>query len=166
VSQGIESLLGVVAPEVLVDAVETSRHLTELGVPHALIGGLAVGLHGHPRATRDVDYLVGHEAFERTEPLLGYREELKELVRVGRVDLVGIPPDHPELVEHLALPEEGEIPVLPVTALVLMKLSAGRPQDLADVSALIEAGVNPDEVALYLREKAPELVARFAEIIG
>jgi hypothetical protein len=28
----------------------------ELGVPHALIGGLAVGLHGHPRATKDVDF--------------------------------------------------------------------------------------------------------------
>ena len=33
-------------------AARVSRLLTELGVPHALIGGLAVGVHGHPRATK------------------------------------------------------------------------------------------------------------------
>ena len=54
----IEELAEVVAPSVLLDAIDTSRRLTALGVPHALIGGLAVGLHGHPRATKDVDFLV------------------------------------------------------------------------------------------------------------
>jgi len=74
-----EDLAEVVAPQVLLDAIRVGDRLTELGVPHALIGGLAVGLNGHPRATKDVDYMVGPEAFETTEPLLVYREELKDV---------------------------------------------------------------------------------------
>lgn len=162
--RGIESLEGVVSAEVLVDAVEVSRQLTELGVPHALAGGLAVGVHGYPRATKDVDYLVGRTAFERTEPIMIYREELKELVRIGSVDLLAVPPAHPGLEKFLRLPQGGEIPVLPVRVLVLMKLSAARPQDRADVAALLDAGADPDEITAYLRAEAPDLVRAFAEI--
>ena len=41
-----------------------SARLTELGVRHVLVGGLAVGAWGHARATKHVDFLVGEEAFE------------------------------------------------------------------------------------------------------
>ena len=78
-----EKLAGAVAAKVLLDAVRTSQKLSELGVPHALIGGLAVGVHGHPRATRDADSLVGSEAFDSTSPLLVYRDELSDLVQLG-----------------------------------------------------------------------------------
>ena len=50
-------------------------------------------------------------------------------------------------------------------ALILMKLSAGRPQDIADISSLLEAGADIDNVIKYLRKMAPELVDKFAEII-
>jgi hypothetical protein len=40
-----------------------SATLSELGVRHALVGGLAVGAWGYPRNTRDIDFLVGEEAF-------------------------------------------------------------------------------------------------------
>ena len=164
-SSGIEKLIGVVAAEILVDAYETSQRLTELGIPHALIGGLAVGFHGYPRVTKDIDYLVGNEAFTSLQPILVYREELKELVEKSVVDLVGIPQDYPGLREHLSIPKAGVIPVLPVEALILMKLSAGRPQDIADISSLLEAGADIDNVIKYLRKMAPELVDKFAEII-
>src|SRR4029079_13946135 len=59
----LERLRGVVAPEVLHAADVASRMLREGGVPHALAGGLAVGAHGYPRTTDDVDFLVGDEAF-------------------------------------------------------------------------------------------------------
>ncbi len=163
-SRGLEALAEVVAPSVLLDAIDTSRRLTDLGVPHALIGGLAVGLHGHPRATKDVDFLVGDEAFERTVPLLVYREELAEIARVGVVDLMGVPPGRDGLRTLLAVPLGGEIPVVPAEALILLKLTAARPQDLADVVALLEAGVDVREVRTYLGEHAPELVARLAEV--
>src|SRR5258708_12877563 len=56
-------LRGVVAPEILAAAEVASRKLREAGIPHALAGGLAVGAHGYPRTTDDVDFLVGDEAF-------------------------------------------------------------------------------------------------------
>lgn len=64
-----EELEQVVAQRVLDDARRVSATLTRLRVPHALVGGLAVGLHGHPRATKDVDFLVGEEAFTSADVL-------------------------------------------------------------------------------------------------
>lgn len=162
----IESLAEVVAPSILLGAINTSRKLTELAIPHAPIGGLAVGLHGHPRATKDVDFLVGDQAFERITPVLVYREELSEIIRMGVVDLMGVPPRHGELRDVLALPEANEIPVVPAPALVLLKLLAGRPQDLADVDALLKSGVDVFEARDYLREHAPELVPLLARLAG
>lgn len=162
-----ERLADAVAAKVLLDAIEASKRLSELGIPHALIGGLAVGVHGHPRATKDVDFLVGAEAFESTSPLLVYRDELHDLVRLGVVDLLAVPPTYPSLAEHLA-PEvgDGEVPVIPVEALILLKLHANRPQDRADVVALLRVGADPARVTRYLREHAAELVPRFAELAG
>ena len=160
-----EKLAGAVAARVLLDAIEASQRLSELGVPHALIGGLAVGVHGHPRATKDADFLVGAEAFERTSPLVVYRDELRDLVRLGAIDFLAVPPAFPSLAEHLVPAVPGEVPVIPVEALILLKLHANRPQDRADVVALLEAGVDAAAVTRYLRDKAPGLVARFAELV-
>ncbi|MBM4780929.1 MAG: nucleotidyltransferase family protein [Archangiaceae bacterium] len=44
--------------ELLVDA------LNQASVPYALCGGLALAIHGHPRATKDIDLLVPAEAVE------------------------------------------------------------------------------------------------------
>ena len=160
-----EALGDVVAANVLLDAIKTSRRLAEVGVPHTLIGGLAVGVHGHPRATKDVDFLVGPEAFESTSPLLVYRAELNDLVRIGVIDLLSVPPEYPSLADHLEAAEPGTVPIIPVEALVLLKLHADRPQDRADVTALLKAGLDQAEVAGYLRERAPELAIRFAELV-
>lgn len=165
VSGQLGSLAEAVAGRVLLDAIEASRRLAELGIPHALIGGLAVGLHGHPRATKDVDFLVGEEAFDRTEPLLVFRAELRDLVRVGVVDLMPLPRGHEELAEYLELPAGNEIPVIGPEGLVLLKILANRPQDRADVSTLLRHGLSVASVTAYLRRYAPALVSRFAEIV-
>jgi hypothetical protein len=59
-------LEGVVAPEVLDAMKVASAVLKRVGVRHVVVGGLAVGANGFPRATKDVNFLVGDEAFERT----------------------------------------------------------------------------------------------------
>lgn len=160
-----EALAEAVAPRVLLDAIRVGERLTELGIPHALIGGLAVGLHGHPRATKDVDYMVGPEAFQTTEPFLVYREELKHVVTMGVVDLLAVPPRYPVLAEQLQVPKPGELPVVAVEALVLLKLDANRAQDRADVARLVNAGADPVAIRDYLRQHAPDLVARFLELL-
>lgn len=160
-----EALSDVVAANILLDAIKTSRRLSELGVPHTLVGGLAVGVHGHPRATKDVDFLVGPEAFESTSPLLVYRTELSDLVRIGVIDLLSVPPEYPSLAQHLEAAEPGAVPIIPVKALILLKLHANRPQDRADVTALVKAGIDDEEVADYLRSMSPTLLSRFAELV-
>lgn len=161
-----EELAGAVAARVLLNAVDASQRLSNLGVPHVLIGGLAVGVHGHPRATKDVDFLVGAEAFERTSPLLVYRDELRDLARLGVIDFLAVPQAYPSLAEHLVpAVTDGEVPVIPVEGLILLKLHANRPQDRADIAALLHAGADTTRVTRYLRDHAPKLVARFAELV-
>src|SRR5690348_3305481 len=59
------SLLDNVVAAKVLDAMRlASSTLSALGVRHVVVGGLAVGANGNPRATRDVNFLVGDEAFE------------------------------------------------------------------------------------------------------
>ena len=161
----LRELGAVVAANVIEDAIESGELLARLKVPHALIGGLAVGLNGFPRATKDVDYLVGSEAFEKTAPFLVYRSELKDRIEVAVVDLLAVPEAFPCLADQLAVVEVGEVHVIAPEALILMKLVANRPQDLADIARLVDAGVDERGVASYLAEHAPDLLNRFAELI-
>src|SRR5438552_2373520 len=57
-------LNSVVAPEILAAMRSASAQFGRAGVRHALVGGLAVGAWGYPRASKDVNFLVGDEAFE------------------------------------------------------------------------------------------------------
>lgn len=159
-----EALEEVVARRVLDDAVRVSEALTTLGVPHALVGGLAVGLHGHPRATKDVDFIVGSEAFATTSPLLSFRDELTEIVRWGVVDLIAALPDDPPLAAELVRGTHGQVPVVGIEVLVLMKLRASRSQDVADVEALVRAGADVAATLAFLRAYEPRHIPAFARI--
>ena len=166
---GLDDLEEVVAPAILRRAGRVSSLLRELGVPHALIGGLAVGVHGHPRATRDVDFLVGAEAFSHTTPVLMYRQELAEIVRTGETDIMSIPTDYPGLAAELRL--EDDIPVISLRGLILMKLVAFRPRDQGDVGSLVRQSPERlreirDHVAEQGAEHGPHLVVRLAEVLG
>lgn len=161
----LHELDAVVAANVIQEAIEMAELLARLGVPHALVGGLAVGLNGFPRATKNVDYLVGSEAFEKTVPSLVHRSELKERIEMAVVDLLAVPDAFPCLADQLAVVEVGELHVIAPEALILMKLSANRPQDRADVARLLDAGIEERDVASYLAEHAPELLNRFAELV-
>src|SRR5438477_162072 len=58
------SLLSDIVAQRVLDALRVaSEALTRAGIAHAVIGGLAVGANGYPRATKDVDFLVGDDAF-------------------------------------------------------------------------------------------------------
>jgi hypothetical protein len=92
--------------------------------------------------------------------------ELRDLARLGVIDFLAVPDSFPSLAEHLVPAVEGaEIPVIPVEGLILLKLHADRPQDRADIVALLDAGADMAQVTRYLRERAPELATRFAELL-
>ena len=162
-------LKGVVAPEILRAAEVASQKLSEAGIPHALAGGLAVGAHGYPRTTDDVDFLVGDEAFEKHA---GGLVTLKvPLIAVGSVaiDFVSIDPGKDEgkkLREAVEQPPESEgMPIVPLTALVYMKLKAGRQKDIADLVELLKRGqVELEDLDRYIRECAPEYLRRWERV--
>jgi hypothetical protein len=159
-------LRGVVAPEILAAAEIASSKFREAGIPHALAGGLAVGAHGYPRTTDDVDFLVGDEAFEKHAG--GLVTLRVPLIAVGsvRVDLVSIDPARGEQEQMRSAvenpPRSGEIPIVPLEALIYMKLKAGRQKDIADLVELLKRGrVEADEIAAYLAGFAPDLLPRW-----
>src|SRR5438477_11985006 len=54
---------------------EITKRLTDLGIPYAVMGGMALVAHGYDRTTVDVDILVtaeGFSAIHRTLEGLGY----------------------------------------------------------------------------------------------
>jgi hypothetical protein len=162
----LDLLRGVVAPEILHAAEIVSRKLTEAGIPHALAGGLAVGAHGYPRTTDDVDFLVGDEAFEKhTGGLVTLKLPLISVGRV-RVDFVSIDDTQDEREqtrEAIDAPSSGqEVRVVPLPLLVYMKLKAGRQKDIADVVELLKRGrIEIDIVDRYLQKHAPNQVHRW-----
>lgn len=134
--------------------------LEERQIEYALCGGIALAVHGAPRATQDIDLLVRAEALDR----------LREAARDSGFVFESLPMDFSasgvtvyrftKLIENVPLMldaliadgplaavwqtrqsfafEDGRLQVVSREGLITMKLAAGRPQDIADVKRLSE----------------------------
>jgi len=142
--------------ETLLDALDGAQ------VPYAVCGGLALALHGHPRATRDIDLLVPADALpdaltaaavfagmsQATRVLLGTRQrQPREVHRVARrvangdmlrLDLVVVNGDLQEVWDSRITISNGTrtLTVVSRAGLATMKRLAGRTRDLVDVATL------------------------------
>src|SRR5262249_34174056 len=133
-------LVGVVASNVLDAWRAASDALARAGVRHVVVGGLAVGANGHPRATKDVDFLVGEEAFKHhSGGLVTMNPAIPIEVNGVAIDYLSPRPDEGHLAEALAAPPGTFIDV---ARLVYMKLRASRFQDRADVAGLVKRGLD------------------------
>lgn len=156
-------LADVVAPRVLDAWRAASEALQRAGVRHVVIGGLAVGANGHPRATKDVDFLVGDEAFlHHAGGLVTMNPAIPIAVNGVAIDYLAPRADEGHLAGALAAPPGTFIDV---ARLVYMKLKASRMQDRADVVALIKSGQDVDACRAYLVSNAPALVAAFDDLV-
>lgn len=148
------------------DLKELLLAFNEHGVEYLVVGGYAVGVHSEPRATKDLDIFIrpdlkNSEAVFRA--LKAYGAPLDGLSasdfrnEPGAVFQIGLPPfriDILQAIDGVAFDDawsarvegfvEGEVPahVISREHLIQNKLASGRPQDLADVSAMREA--NPE----------------------
>jgi hypothetical protein len=137
---------------------EVSRMLAEAGIRHALVGTLAANAYrSRPRTTEDINFLVGDEAFERHAG--GF-----VAMRVPVVEVDGIDVDQVPLTEALRVVEDGlnrapvsdGVPIAPLETVVVLKLLAGRTQDLADLEAMIESGADRERLRAEVRRAVPD----------
>src|SRR5712692_7935494 len=151
-------LNGVVAPEILAAMISASAQLARTGVRHALVGALAVGAWGYPRASKDVDFLVGDEAFEQHEGGIVTMAPGIPISAEGiSIDHLGVLPDEAHLNEALARPVvDTGIPIVPLEALIYLKLKSPRRRDEADVIELLRIN-DPRPIRVYLEKNAPEM---------
>jgi hypothetical protein len=137
---------------------EVSKMFFEAGIRHALVGALGANAYrSRPRTTEDIDFLVGNEAFETHSG--GF-----VTMRVPVVEFDGIDIDQVPLTAALTAIEDGldraqvsdGVPIAPVDTIVIMKLIAGRTQDLADVEAIVESGADRDLLRAFVQKAAPD----------
>ncbi len=129
---------------------KVARRLTDLGVPYAVAGGMALFRHGFRRFTEDVNILVTKEGLTRIH---------EKLEGLGY-----LPPF--EKSKNLRDTEHG-VRYLGLSTLVELKLASGmtggvmRMKDFADVVALIQALDLPSDFAETLN---PYVRDRYAEL--
>lgn len=137
---------------------EVSRMFFDAGIRHALVGALGANAYRErPRTTEDIDFLVGNEAFESHPG--GF-----VTMRVPVIEFDGIDVDQVPLTDALAVIEDGldrapvsnGVPIAPVDCIVIMKLIAGRTQDLADVEAIVESGADRDFIRAAVQKAVPD----------
>ena len=140
---------------------EVSRMLAGAGIRHALAGALAANAYrSRPRTTEDIDFLVGAEALEAHPG--GF-----VTLRVPVIEFDGIAIDQVPIGEASHVLEEGldrapvseGVPIVPLDTLVVMKLLAGRTQDLADIEAIAGSGVDRDALRAAVRRLIPDRAA-------
>ncbi len=129
------------------------------GVKYLIVGGYAVSFHAQPRATKDIDILIGQDAVNSEAVFAALREfgapiaglDPKDLTEPDSFFRMGSPPVMVDLLPRIsgvefesawqrrvtvALNDNLSVPFISHADLLTAKLAAGRPQDLADVEAL------------------------------
>jgi intracellular sulfur oxidation DsrE/DsrF family protein len=164
VTKADPSLLDDVVAAKVLDAMKSaSLALTSLGVRHVVVGGLAVGAHGHPRATRDVDFLVGDEAFEQHPGgFVTMKPGVPIQVNGVAIDLLSVQAGE----EHLAAALEAPMgSMIEAPQLVYLKLKSPRQKDRVDVIELVKAGIEVTACRAYLGKHAPALAELFEDAV-
>jgi hypothetical protein len=159
------------------------RRLEDLGIPYALVGGMAMFFHGYRRFTEDIDLLVTTEGLRKAHEQLegaGYlppfagSKQLRDTETGVRVEFLvtgNYPGDGKP--KPVVFPDPAGITtdvdgmrVIQLPTLIELKLASGmtglgRMRDLADVQELIKSLNLPEDLALeldpYVREKYREL---------
>lgn len=159
---------------------ELARRLPEEGIDYAIVGGMALALHGFVRPTQDVDLLMTTAGLERFRDQLvgrgyvplfeGARKHFRDAATGVKVEILTsgeYPGDGRP--KPIAFPDPSEsaiqieeVRVVALEVLVELKLASGlsaehrRLRDLADVQQLIEVLKLPADLADRLDSSVQE----------
>jgi hypothetical protein len=162
---------------------EIAKRLSDLKIPYAIAGGMALFAHGFRRFTEDVDVLVTPEGLAALHghleglgyvPVFPGSKALRDAESGVRIDFLvtgEYPGDGKPKPVAFPAPEAASIEIggvrwLSLSALVELKLasgmtSAGRLRDLADVQELIRVlrlpGDFAEQLQPFVRQKYQEL---------
>jgi hypothetical protein len=160
-----------------------TRRLAELGIPYAVVGGMAMFAHGFRRFTEDVDILVSRESMNEILSKLeglgyvqppGTTTKLRDAANGVRIEFLitgGFPGDgKPKAVSFpdpvgVSVELEG-VKYVGLPTLLELKLASGmsaphRMKDLADVQELIKTLSLPRATAENLN---PEVAPKYLEL--
>lgn len=153
----------IVAARVVAAMRTTSRLLTDLGVRHVVVGGIAVGANGYPRATKDVDFLVSEDAFlTKAGGVVLLAPGIPFQVDGVAIDYLAANADE----SHLGAVLEGSFgAAIDAPRLIYMKLKANRLRDQLDVVELVKAGVDREQCRSYLVAHAQPLLELFDKYV-
>jgi hypothetical protein len=139
---------------------ELDQFFRALGLPYAIIGGMAVQWWGEPRATRDVDLTVMTPLDQPSSTFIlqvlgrfpGRIENAEEFARRNRVILItasngcpvdismGLPGYEEEVMQRTTefeLEPGKAIRICSAEDLIIHKAIAGRPQDVRDIEGIV-----------------------------
>jgi hypothetical protein len=139
-----------------VDFKEFLNFLNSNKVKYLLLGGWAVGIYGHPRATKDIDFIVGIDdqnldrliralcEFGAPSVDIANFKEKGNVFRMGRspvqIDIIneasGINFDESYQRRKIVDVEGVEISLISKDDLIKNKMASGRAQDIADAEKL------------------------------
>ncbi len=135
--------------------------LADAGADFVVVGGFAVSFHGHTRATKDLDIFVRPHQTNSTRvfaalasfgaPISMFEIREDDFADYEGIVQLGLPPNRIDIITRIdgvgfdeavtagdAFEIRGRtVPVIGRAALLKNKQASGRPQDLADVAALV-----------------------------
>jgi hypothetical protein len=170
VTPGLREMLDMLSPRfrsavhVAVDAYEKAN------VRYALIGGLAAGAYSkEPRTTKDIDFIVGDEAFNVSGPIITSRGDIP--IEAYGIPIDSIPPviEYRDLYERaldtaLESDEPGILIVSPIM-LAVTKLVGGRLHDIAAVVEMLRSESIDKEELLEIVEAYPKLLHAYHRVL-
>ena len=136
--------------------------LDEHKIQYALCGGIAMAIYNRPRATVDIDLLIGEDSLSKVIEVaktlkytvrgldMTFANDTVEIRRVSKIDgetgfvlsldMLLVTPQIQQIWDARVRAdwEGGKLSVVSREGLIALKKLSGRPQDLADISALVE----------------------------
>lgn len=146
---------------------EVSRMFVAAGIRHALVGALGANAYrNRPRTTEDIDFLVGNEAFETHRG--GFVTMRVPVVEFDGIEVDQVPlPDVPGVEAGLKRAHVSDgVPIALVDTIVVLKLLAGRTQDLADIEAIVESGADRDQLRAAVENAVPNRAGTLERLFG
>lgn len=146
---------------------QIKRHLS--GIRFAVVGGLATRLYMPERMTLDADVLIARDEQQRAEEALAASGCISlgplpvggstwRLPDGTNLDVLALDEPWVEAALDTVAPGPGGLPCIALRYLVLMKLAAGRVQDLADITRMLGAtdAAGLEAVRAVVREYRPQ----------